>query len=586
MCARAATTNCGTADVSALEFPGTMLSSTVSEVVHNLSAFARWRAATLAPFKQRAFAVFWLATVVSSFGSLIQTVGASWLMTTLAPSPLMIALVQTAGALPFFFLSLVAGALADIYDRRKLMLMAQLCMLSGASLLAYLTWAGQITPWLLLGFTFLMGAGSATYAPVWQASISEQVARQYIPAAVTANALGFNFARSTGPAIGGVLVAAFGATIAFVCNAASYLGIVATLLWWKPAAKRAGLPPEPLGAAIASGLRYVLLSPPLVAILVRCGAFTIAAASLQALMPVVARDLLGGGARTYGFLLGTFGIGAMAGALASALLRARYSSEALLRTMSVVSCVAAVGIGLSHWLIVTALLFALGGAVWMLGMSNFNIAAQLSSPRWVAGRAVASYQTVAFGGFALGSWIWGQVAHSFGVRSAMCAGGAAALVSLLISRRVRVRVAHHDGLDPHDAVSVASPQLDIQDSSGPIVVTVEYRVLPANATTFIAIVNELGRIRRRDGARNWSVCQDIDNPELWTERFESPTWLEHLRRQTRPTKSDQRVREKIATLVEGGRGAVRRHIGRPPGSEPLGVALRPIEAIASIPLQN
>ena len=558
----------------------------VSEAAHSTSSFAHWRTATLAPFRERAFAVFWLATLVSSFGSMIQTVGASWLMTTLAPSPLMIALVQTAGALPFFFLSIVAGALADIYDRRKLMLMAQLCMLCGAALLAYLTWSGQITPWLLLSFTFLMGSGAAMYGPVWQSSISEQVARQHIPAAVTANALGFNFARSTGPALGGMLVAAFGATVAFFCNAMSYIGIVATLLWWKPPSKKHALPPEPLGAAIASGLRYVLLSPPLLAILVRCGVFTLSAASMQALMPVVARDLLGGGARTYGFLLGSFGIGAMASALASAVLRARYSSEVLLRTVSLISCIAAVGVGLSRWPVLTAVLYAFGGVVWMLGMSNFNIAAQMSSPRWVAGRAVASYQTMAFGGFALGSWIWGQMAHSFGVRSAMCAAGAAALVSLLISRRVRVRVAHHDGLDPHDAVSVQAPMLDIHDSSGPIVVSVEYRVLAQNATTFIAVINELGRIRRRDGARDWSICQDIDNPEVWTERFESPTWLEHLRRQTRPTKSDQRVRDLVATLVEGGRGAVRRYIGRPPGSQPLGVASRGAEIVTPVPLQN
>ncbi len=558
----------------------------MSEIAHKQSSFSHWRAATLAPFKQQVFAVFWAASLLSSFGSMIQTVGASWQMTTLAPSPAMIALVQTAGALPFFFLSLVAGALADIYERRVIMLIAQLCMLTAAILLAYFSWAGLITPWLLLGFTFLMGTGSAMYNPVWQSSITEQVERRLIPAAVSANALGFNLARSIGPAIGGVLVAAFGATIAFVGNAFSYLAIIGTLLWWKPAKKLATLPPEPLGSAITSGLRYVLLSPPLAAILVRCGVFTIAAAAMQALMPVVARDLLGGGARTYGFLLGAFGVGAMGGALASALLRARYSSEVLLRAMSVVSCLAAAGVGLSSWPIVTALMYMLGGVVWMTGMSNFNIAVQLSSPRWVAGRAVASYQTVAFGGFAVGSWVWGQLAHSFGVRSAMCAAAAAALVSLLISRRVRVRVAQHDGLDPHDAVSVSPPQLDIQESSGPIVISVEYHVLEANATTFIAIINELGRIRRRDGARDWSVCQDIDNPQLWTERFESPTWVEHLRRQTRPTKSDQRVRDQIAHLVEGGRGSVRRHIGRPPGSEPLGAAPRATDSVPSIPVHN
>lgn len=563
-----------------------MLGIAVSNATSNHSAFTRWRIATLAPFKERVFAVFWLASLGSSFGSLIQTVGASWLMTTIAPSAAMIALVQSASTLPFFFLSLAAGALADIYDRRRIMLVSQLAMLVVSCLLAYVTWIGAITPWLLLGFTFLIGCGSAVYAPVWQSSISEQVQRQLIPAAVTANALGFNVARSTGPAIGGVLVAAAGATVAFVINAASYLGLIATLLWWKAPARKATLPPEPLGAAIASGLRYVRLSPPLLAILVRCGAFTVAAAAMQALMPVVARDLLGGGARTYGFLLGGFGLGAMGGALVSAILRAKYSSEAILRVLSGVSFLAAVGIGVSRWPTLTFGIYAIGGATWMLGMSNFNVAVQFSSPRWVAGRAVASYQTIAFGGFALGSWLWGELAHAFGVRSAMCAAGASALVSLLISRRVRVRVAQLDGLDPHDAASVTAPQLDIRPTSGPIVVTVEYRVRTANALTFIAVINELGRIRRRDGARDWSICQDVDNPEIWTERFESPTWLEHLRRQTRPTRADQRVREQVTRLVEGGHGSVRRHIGRPPGSEPVGIAQPGADEPGAIPVQH
>jgi MFS family permease len=258
-----------------------MLATPVTDATSHHSAFSRWRSATLAPFRQRVFAVFWLASLLSSFGSLIQTVGASWLMTTLAPSAAMIALVQTASALPFFCLSLASGALADIYDRRRIMLVSQLAMLSVSSLLAYVTWSGAITPWTLLGFTFLVGCGAAVYAPVWQSSISEQVDRKLIPAAVTANALGFNFARSTGPAIGGVLVAAAGATLAFAINAASYLGLIATLLWWKAPPRTSHLPPEPLGAAIAAGLRYVRLSPTLLAILVRCFAFSVAASSMQ-----------------------------------------------------------------------------------------------------------------------------------------------------------------------------------------------------------------------------------------------------------------------------------------------------------------
>ena len=195
------------------------------------SRFERWRSSTLAPFEHRVFALFWWATLVSSFGSLIQSVGASWLMATIEHSAESVALVQTAGTLPFFFLSIVAGALADTNDRRLLMLVSQVVMFAASVLLAGLTWFGITTPLLLLGMTFILGCGSASFAPAWQSSISEQVPRAQVPAAIMANAMGFNLARSVGPAIGGVIVAALGAVTAFVINAISYLGMLATLLW-------------------------------------------------------------------------------------------------------------------------------------------------------------------------------------------------------------------------------------------------------------------------------------------------------------------------------------------------------------------
>jgi MFS family permease len=536
------------------------------------SAFERWRLATLAPFSHRAFALFWFASLVSSFGSLIQTVGASWLMTTLAPSPGMIALVQTAGALPFFFLSLVAGAFADTRDRRTIMLLSQALMLVASAALAAVTLAGAITPMMLLGLTFLIGCGTAMFAPAWQSSIGDQVPRNQIASAVMANAVGFNLARSIGPALGGLIVAASGASAAFVINAFSYLGMLATLVWWKPARPRSTLPPEPLGTAIAAGIRYVSLSPHLLAILARCLLYAIPMAAMPALMPVVARDLLDGGARTYGLLLGGFGIGAMVGALFSATLRARMSSDRLLRILSGLAFVAMLTVGQSTIAAVTLLALVLAGAVWTLGLANFNIAIQLSSPRWVTGRMLATYQTVAFAGMAFGSWGWGVLAERVGLRESLSIAALSALVSLVVARWAPVSVASLGSLDPHAGAEVAPPKVDIHPASGPIVVTITYRVPPENAHEFIDVVNELGRIRRRDGARRWSACQDIDDPQYWVERFESPTWLDYLRRQTRPTLADQGVRERMRQLILGERGTVRRQIERPSGSEPLGGA--------------
>jgi len=542
------------------------------EAEDKTSRFERWRSATLAPFEHRAFALFWWASLASSFGSMIQTVGASWLMTTIAPSADQVALVQTANALPYFFLSLVAGALADTRDRRSIMLVSQILALLASAALAIVMLAGGITPSTLLGLTFLIGCGGAAFAPAWQASIGDQVSRTQIAPAVMANAVGFNLARSLGPAIGGVIVAAVGAAAAFIINAVSYLGIIATLVWWRPRRVRSELPPEPLGTAIAAGVRYVSLSPHLLAILLRCVLYTIPIAAVMALMPIVARDLLGGGAATYGILLGGFGVGAMLGALSSATLRGRFTSDALLRILSALACVAMVGIGQSRWAALTLLAHVLAGAVWTQGFANFNIAVQLSSPRWVTGRMLATYQTIAFAGIALGSWWWGQFANAGGVRESLTVAGVASLLSLVAARWLPIEVERLGSLDPRARVELAPPSVDIHPASGPIVVVIEHRVRPENAVEFVAVINEIGRIRRRDGARAWSISQDIDTLDRWVERFECPTWVDYLRWRTRPTESDQAVRARLNRLVFDERASVRRLVVRPPGAQPLGVS--------------
>jgi len=534
------------------------------------SRFDRWRNATLEPFEHRAFALFWWASLASSFGSMIQTVGASWLMATIAPSPNQVALVQTANALPYFFLSLFAGALADTRDRRSIMLVSQVLALLASVALAVVALVGGITPSLLLGLTFLIGCGAAIFAPAWQASIGDQVPRAQIAPAVMANAVGFNLARSVGPAIGGVIVAAIGAAAAFIVNAVSYVGIIATLLWWRPKRLPSDLPPEPLGAAMAAGLRYVSLSPHLLAILLRCALYTIPIAAVPALMPIVARDLLGGGAATFGILLGGFGVGAMLGALSSATLRHRFSSDTLLRMLSALACVAMIGIGQSRWAPASLLAHVLAGSVWTLAFANFNIAVQLSSPRWVTGRMLATYQTIAFASMALGSWWWGEFASALGLREALTTAGVASLVSLAAARWLPIAMEQLGSLDPRARVELSPPSVEIHSASGPIVVVIEYRVPPGNAVEFAAVINEVGRIRRRDGARAWSICQDIDAIDLWIERFESPTWLDYLRWRTRPTQSDQVVRERLARLIVGEQGSVRRLVVRPPGANPLG----------------
>ena len=526
-------------------------------------------AGIFAPLAHATFRGIWISSTVSNTGSLIQSVAAAWVMAEISTAD-DVALVQTASFLPMALLALPAGAIADIYDRRRVQITFLTLSLLSALALAIVSKLGLITPWLLLALCFLVGSGGALSAPARGASVGEQVPKELLPQAVGLNNISYNLARSLGPAIGGVIVAAVGAAAAFILNAVSYLGILGTLAWWRPARVRSELPPEPLGTAMAAGVRYISLSPHLLSIMVRCVLFTIPIAAVPALMPTVARDLLGGGATTYGVLLGGFGIGAMLGALSSATLRTQFTHDRLLRLLSALACAAMIGIGTSRWMALTLAAHVLAGTAWTLAFANFNIAVQLSSPRWVTGRMLAIYQSIAFAGIALGSWWWGRFGTAIGLREALVVAGLSALIALVAARWLPIAVEQLGSLDPRARGSLNPPSVDIHPTSGPIVVVIEYRVPAEHAVEFVAVINDVGRIRRRDGARAWSICQDIDTPERWIERFESPTWLDHLRWRTRPTESDQAVRARLVRLIVGEHGTVRRFVERPPGADPLG----------------
>ncbi|MET0170699.1 MAG: MFS transporter, partial [Aliihoeflea sp.] len=289
------------------------------------------RISTLAPFRLPTFRMIWIASIASNFGGLIQAVGAAWMMTAIASSQDMVALVQASNALPIMLFSLVAGALADNYNRRSLMLTAQVFMLTVSIALTVFAYLGLLTPWLLLMFTFLIGCGTALNNPSWQASVGDIVPREILPTAVTLNSVGFNITRSVGPAIGGAIVAAAGAAAAFAVNAMSYFAIIYALFRWKPQRADDSLPRETLLRALSAGLGYVAMSPNILNVLLRGLLFGLTASAILALLPIVARDLVSGGPFTYGIMLGAFGIGAVAGAIANARLREKFSSEWIVR---------------------------------------------------------------------------------------------------------------------------------------------------------------------------------------------------------------------------------------------------------------
>ncbi|KEY99564.1 MFS transporter [Sphingobium indicum] len=401
------------------------------------------------PFGIPIYRMVWTASLISNFGGLIQSVGAAWLMTSLTNSRELVALVQSSNTLPIMLLSLWSGALADNLDRRVVMLCAQGFMLVVSTALAFCAWSGVLTPWLLLGFTFLIGCGTALNAPAWQASVGDLVPKPLLLGAVTFNSMGFNIARSVGPAVGGAIVAAAGSAAAFLVNALSYVGLIAVLARWRPVRAPRLLPRERLGDAMGAGLRYVATSPNLRTVLIRALLFGSAASAIPSLMPVVARQLITGGPLVYGALLGAFGMGAVGGAFISTRLRRRVASERLVRIASLALALGTATTGMSGTLAITlpALLCAGGG--WVLVLSTFNVTVQMTAPRWVVARGLALYQMAAFGGMAAGSWFFGLLADHQGVEISLFIAAGFQVAGVLAGLRLplpRVEDLNHDPL--------------------------------------------------------------------------------------------------------------------------------------------
>jgi MFS family permease len=380
---------------------------------------------TLSPLSHRLFLTLWLASLAGNFGNAIQSVGAAWLMTALDGRADRVALVQTAVQLPIMLLVLVGGAVADMYDRRRIMLVAQTGIALLSALLAFLYWEGLVTPWLLLALTFALGVGTAFYNPAAQASIGATVPRGELAGAVSLNILGFNVARTLGPALGGLLVAFGGAFAAFAANALACLAAAATLAFWRLPARAVQPSRSGIHKAMAEGLRCVRDLPALRAIAGRAAAFTLAGGAIWALMPLVARDLTGGGPQAFGLLLAALGLGAVLGAAVSHEVRRRFGNEAILRAASLVFGGACLIVAARPGFAISFAVLVAGGAFWVQALSGFSVAAQLHAPGHAVGRVTAAISTLVFGGLALGAWIWGHVAESFGLATAIAGSGVA-----------------------------------------------------------------------------------------------------------------------------------------------------------------
>lgn len=520
-----------------------------------------------APLRHAVFRRIWLASLLSNLGLMINGVGAAWAMTQMTSSADMVALVQTALMLPIMLLSLPAGAIADMYDRRVVGLAALTLGVTGAIALAVLAHLDRISPESLLLFCFMIGSGMALFGPAWQASVSEQVPPETLPSAVALNGISYNIARSFGPALGGVIVAAAGAGAAFISNVVLYIPLLVVLYLWQRTLEPSRLPPERLQRAVVSGVRYVMHSPSIRVVLIRTLVTGIAGGSVLALMPLVARDLLSGGAQTFGIMLGAFGMGGVLGALNVASIRRYLSSEAAVRYCAITMGVAIAVMAVSKLAAVTAAALVVAGVGWLISITLFNISVQLATPRWVAGRALAAYQAAIAGGVAIGSWLWGRVADGTGVENALLISGAVMAASPLLA--IWLKLPSTDGVN-HDATDpLADPEvnLSITPRSGPIIVEIEYRVRQDRARDFYGLMQKVQSSRQRNGAYGWSISRDLADPELWTERFHCPTWLDYLRQRSRPTQSERALHARALDFHTGEEPVkIRRMLERPVGS--------------------
>jgi len=483
-------------------------------------------------------------------------------MASLTPSPLIVSLLLTAESLPFFLLALPAGALADIVDRRRLLVFSQLAMAVVVGTLAVVTLSGIVTPWMLLGLAFALGTANAINDPAWQAVVPDLLPKEELAAGVTLSGVGINVARTLGPAFGGFVVALAGPSIVFALDALSFLGVVGVLLSWRREQTQSVLPPERILPAIRAGLRFARHSPQLRRVLLGTFHFMMCGAGVMALMPVLGRET-GRGAVGFGLLLGSLGVGAVIGATLLPRLRSRVPTHWLIAAGSLTFAGAAVGAGSLRHLAYLCPIMLVGGVAWVSVLAPLTVAAQQASPSWVRARALAVYLIVFQAGMAGGSALWGAVASHAGLNAAYF--GIAAGLLLSAGLAIRLRPAAGEVVDFTPAHHWPEPAVAGEPSpeAGPVMVQVEYRVDLSRTEAFRNAMAELARNRRRDGAVQWWLFQDTADPSLFVETWIEATWVEHLRNHERVSVAQQELEERIRGLTQRGSTISTRHFIAP-----------------------
>ena len=506
-----------------------------------------------APYRHPAFAVLWTATVVANIGTWMYNAAAGWLMTDLDPDPLTVSLVQVATSLPMFLFALPAGALADMVDKRRLLLGVEVATTVLAAALAALVWIDAVTPVTLLAFTFLLGVCSALTAPVWQSVVPQLVPRADLSSAVAANSAGVNVSRAVGPALGGAITVGAGIAAPFWLNALSNLGIIGALLWWRsPPANPRRLPAERFVSAMLTGARHARHNPHLRATLIRAFGFFLFASAYWALLPLVARSQIAGGPELFGLMLGAIGAGAVGGTLVLPTLNAKLGPDRLMAAGTLGTAVTLAFYGLAHHAATGLAASVIAGVSWIAVLASVNVSAQVALPDWVRGRGIAIFVTVFFGAMTLGSAVWGHAAGLLGLPAAHFIAAGGLLISIPLTWRWKLQTGAGADLTPSMHWPAPVVAHEVEADRGPVLVTVEYRIRLEDRGAFLAAIEELAPQRGRAGAFDWCVFEDAAEVGRFVETFYVDSWLEHLRQHERVTHADRAVQDAVQRFHTAG----------------------------------
>ena len=483
---------------------------------------------------------------MANVGTWMYSAAAAWLMTNLTTHPLMVSLVQVATSLPMFLFALPAGALADIVDKRRFLIVVEVATVVASAMFAALVTFDLATPVTLLLFMFVIGAASAMTAPPWQSIVPSLVPREVLPAAVAANSVGINISRAVGPALSGVITAAYGIAAPFWLNAFSNIGTLAALVWWRPPQHATSrLPAERFASALRTGIRYARHNPPLRATLIRAVGFFFFASAYWALLPLVARTQIAGGAEIYGLLLGAIGVGAVSGAFALPRLKAKLGPDRLVAAGMVGTAVALVLFGVAHSVSIALVASIVAGISWIATLSSLNVSAQYALPEWVRGRGLAIYVTALYGAMALGSVVWGELASTTRLPIAHYVASAGVLLAIPLTWRWKLQTGAVLDLTPSMHWPTPIVADDLEEHAGPVMVMIEYRIAVKDRHPFLDALERVAAQRRRDGAFAWGVFEDAGEPGRFVETFLVESWLEHLRQHERVTKADHLSEERV-----------------------------------------